>query len=65
MLSFLTVLAMHVPTSEYLRCKDFDWLANRLARSELFTPAEKFDLLVHWMNHTDPHCFDNKDAKAD
>jgi len=53
---------MHVPPEMYLRCEDFDWLANRLARTEVFTVSEKFDLLTNWMNHTDPHCFDNKDA---
>ena len=62
MLSLMTVLAMHVPTSDYLSCENFDWLANGLARSELFTPAEKFDILTRWMKHTDPSCFDNKDA---
>jgi hypothetical protein len=40
-------------------------LQQGLEETKLFTPAQKFDLLVHWMNHTDPHCFDNKDAKAD
>ena len=62
MLSLLTVFAMHVPPSEYLKCEDFDWLANGLARTELLTVSEKFDILTKWMEHTDPHCFGNKDA---
>ena len=62
MLSLLTVFAMHVPPSEYLKCEDFDWLANGLARTELLTVSEKLDILTKWMEHTDPHCFGNKDA---
>jgi len=62
MLSFLTVLAMHIPKDMYLRCEDFDWLANSLAKVESFTPGEKISILTNWMKHTDPHCFDNKDA---
>ena len=62
MLSLLTIFAMHVPSSDYLRCEDFDWLANGLARVEFFTPSEKLEILTNWMDHTDPHCFDSKDA---
>ena len=62
MLSLLTVLALHVPPKDYLRCEDFDWLANGLATVDFFTPSEKLDILTNWMDHTDPHCFDNKDA---
>ena len=62
MLSLALIFFSHVPPEMYLRCEDFDWLANRLARTEVFTVSEKLDLLTNWMNHTDPHCFDNKDA---
>jgi len=46
----------------YLRCEDYEWLKQGLQETTLFTPAEKSDILIHWINHTDPHCFDNKDA---
>jgi len=46
----------------YLRCEDYEWLKQGLEETTLFTPFEKSDLLIHWMNHTDPHCFDSKDA---
>lgn len=62
MLSLIAVLFMHVPPENLLRCEDFDWLANGLGRSDLFTPSEKLDILTRWMEHTDPHCFDSKDA---
>lgn len=62
MLSLLTVLAMHVPPENLLRCEDYDWLKEGIEASTLFSPAEKFDITLHWMNHTDPACFDNKDA---
>jgi len=53
---------MHVPQDMYLKCKDYKWLKEGMETSTLFTPAEKFDIILHWMNHTDPSCFDNKDA---
>ena len=53
---------MHIPSEQLLRCEDFDWLANGLARVEFFTPSEKLEILTNWMDHTDPHCFDSKDA---
>ena len=62
MLSLLTVFALHVPPEMHLGCKDFDWLANNLARVEFFTISEKFEILTNWMEHTEPSCFDNKDA---
>lgn len=62
MLSLLTIFALHVPPENLLRCEDYEWLKQGMQQSKLFTPAEKFDLILHWMEHTDPHCFDNKDA---
>jgi len=62
MLSLLTIFAMHVPSEQYLRCEDYEWLKQGLEETTLFTPFEKSDILIHWMNHTDPTCFDNKDA---
>jgi len=48
---------MHIPPETYLRCEDFDWLANGLAQTEFFTPSEKLEILTHWMEHTEPRCF--------
>ena len=62
MLSLLTIFAMHVPSEQSLRCEDYEWLKQGLEETTLFTPFEKSDILIHWMNHTDPTCFDNKDA---
>ena len=62
MLSLLTVFALHIPPDFYLRCEDFDWLANNLATVEFFTTSEKLDILTHWMEHTDPVCFGEQDA---
>ena len=62
MLSLLTILALHVPPEDYLRCEDFDWLSSGLANVDFFTPSEKLDILTNWMDHTDPTCFDNEDA---
>jgi len=28
-----------------------------LEETTLFTPFEKADILIHWMEHTDPACF--------
>ena len=65
MLSLLSVLFMHVPQDMYLRCEDYEWLKEGLESSTLFTPAEKSEIILKWIEHTDPHCFDDKDAKAD
>ena len=62
MLSLLTVFAMHIPPENFLRCEDYEWLKEGLMSTTLFTPAEKSDILINWINHTDPYCFDNKDA---
>ena len=62
MLSLLAVFALHIPPEMYLGCEDFDWLANNLATVESFTTSEKFNILTHWVEHTDPACFDNQDA---
>jgi hypothetical protein len=59
MLSLLTVFAMHVPPEDFLRCEDFLWLREGLEDTTLFTPAEKSDILIQWINHTDPACFDD------
>jgi hypothetical protein len=60
MLSLSLILATHIPQSHYLRCNDYEWLKQGMQESELFTPIEKFDLITHWMNHTDPKCFEDK-----
>jgi len=65
MLLFSLIFAANVNSTQLLRCEDFDWLANRLGRSELFTPSEKIQILTRWINYTDPKCFDRGDAKAD
>ena len=62
MLSLLTILALHIPPEDYLRCEDFDWLSSGLASVDFFTPSEKLHILTNWMDHTDPTCFDNEDA---
>ena len=62
MLSLMTVFAMHVPPSNYLKCDDYEWLKQEVQDSNVFTPVEKFEIILNWMEHTDPHCFDNKDA---
>jgi len=62
MLSLALIFFSHVPVENYLRCEDYEWLRQGLEETKLFTRAEKFDLLVHWMNHTDPHCFKAQDA---
>lgn len=65
MLSLLSVLFMHVPPEDYLRCEDYVWLKEGIQSSSLFTPSEKSEIIINWIEHTDPHCFDNEDAKAD
>lgn len=59
MLSLLTVLAMHIPKDMYLNCEDYQWLKEGVQSSTLFTPAEKTNLILRWIDHTDPHCFDD------
>jgi len=62
MLSLLTVFALHVPPSDYLTCEDYKWLKSAVEEVDFFTPSQKFNIITRWINHTDPHCFDNKDA---
>jgi hypothetical protein len=62
MLSLALIFFSHVPPENLLRCEDYQWLKEGLMSTTLFTPAEKSDILINWINHTDPHCFDNKDA---
>ena len=56
---------MHVTPENYLKCEDYHWLKEGIESSTLFTPAEKFSIITRWLEHTEPECFDNKDAKAD
>ena len=65
MLSLLSVLFMHVPPEMLLRCEDYEWLKEGIQSSTPFTPMQKTEIILKWMEHTDPHCFDDKDAKAD
>jgi len=62
MLSLALIFFSHVPVENYLRCEDYEWLKQGLEETTLFTPAEKSAILINWIEHTDPHCFDNKDA---
>ena len=62
MLSLALILFSHVPPENLLRCEDYRWLKEGIETTTLFTPAEKFDIILHWVEHTDPACFDNKDA---
>ena len=62
MLSLALIFASHVSPELFLRCEDYLWLKQGLEESSLFTPAEKLDITLHWMEHTSPACFDNKDA---
>ena len=59
MLSLALIFFSQVPVENYLRCDDFNWLKQGLEETELFTPFEKADILINWMEHTDPRCFDN------
>ena len=59
MLSLALILASHIPSEHFLRCDDFEWLKEGVEESELFTPRERSDMILHWINHTDPKCFDN------
>jgi hypothetical protein len=56
---------MHVPQDMYLRCEDYEWLKEGIETTTLFTPAQKTEIILKWIEHTDPHCFGDKDAKAD
>ena len=62
MLSLALIFFSHVPPEDFLRCEDYQWLKQGLEETTLFTPSEKSHIILHWMNHTDPHCFDSKDA---
>lgn len=62
MLSLALIFFSHVPVENHLRCEDYEWLKQGLEETTLFTPFEKADILIHWMEHTEPHCFDSKDA---
>jgi hypothetical protein len=57
MLLLSLLLATHIPQEDYLRCQDYEWLKQGMEETTLFTPAEKFDIILHWMEHTDPKCF--------
>ena len=61
MLLLSLLLATHVPEEQYLRCKDYDWLKERAVSSELLSVTQKMDLITHWMNQTDPKCFEDKE----
>ena len=62
MLSLLTVFAMHIPKDMYLGCDDYAWLKERALNAKSLSVTQKIDFITHWANHTDSHCFDNKDA---
>ena len=62
MLSLALIFFSHVPVENYLRCEDYEWLKQGLQETTLFTPFEKADILIHWMEHTDPQCFETQDA---
>ena len=62
MLSLLTVFAMHVPQDMYLKCEDYHWLKEGIETTTLFSPAEKFNIITRWIEHTESSCFDDKDA---
>ena len=57
MLLLSLLIATHVPTDMYLSCEDYDWLAQGLMESKLFTPSQTVEILQRWITHTDPHCF--------
>jgi len=59
MLSLALIFFSHVPPEDFLRCEDYHWLKEGIESSTLFTPREKFDFILHWMEHTEPSCFDN------
>ena len=55
------LLASHIPQDLYLRCEDYEWLKERALSSELLTVSEKINFITHWMNHTDPKCFEDNE----
>ena len=57
MLLLSLLLATHIPQEDYLRCQDYEWLRNGVNESDLFSPSEKSDMILHWIEHTDPQCF--------
>ena len=57
MLLLSLLLATHIPQEDYLRCQDYEWLKQGMLESELFSPIEKSDYILHWIEHTDPQCF--------
>ena len=57
MILLALLISHHVPVEHYLKCDDYMWLRNGLMESEIFTPSEKADILIRWINHTDPKCF--------
>jgi hypothetical protein len=59
MLSLALIFFSHVPAENLLRCEDYQWLKQGMEETTLFTPAEKSQIILHWIEHTDPHCFDN------
>ncbi len=60
MLSLALIFFSHVPVENYLRCEDYYWLKQGMEETTLFTPREKFDIILHWMEHTDPTCYDQE-----
>ena len=62
MLSFALIFFSHVPPEDFLRCEDYYWLKQGIEETTLFTPAEKFSIITRWIEHTEPSCFDDKDA---
>ena len=62
MLSLALIFFSHIPPEHFLRCEDYEWLKNGVNESDLFSPSEKSEMILHWIEHTDPACFDNKDA---
>ena len=61
MLLLSLIFATHIPQEQYLRCEDYEWLKQGIIESELFTPSEQFNIITHWMNHTDSKCFEEKE----
>ena len=60
MILFSLLFATHVPQDLYLRCGDFEWLKERALRSEILSISQKIDFITHWLNHTNPECFEDK-----
>ena len=51
------LISHHVPVEQYLKCDDYLWLKEGLEEVDFFTPAEKSEILIKWITHTDPKCF--------